>query len=367
MSKKIDLDIEQVDKPTFVKRDLSVVGDDYVHLLHELKEKYRNARIKAAVKVNTGLLEFYWEMGRRIAVLYSTSKYGSAFFDSLSLDLRAEFPNDMGFSSSNIRYVYRWYCFYNQGDTILHQLGEELEMPIEFGLIPWKHHVLIFTKSKNVEEALFYVKQTIDNSWSRRQLELMIEDNFYIKQGKAITNFSDQLPAPQNMLANSILKSKYNFEFLHGDFENERQLEDALAKDITRFLLELGRGFAYVGRQMELSMPSGQTFIPDMIFYHTRLKAYIVIELKVVPFIPEYAGKLNFYVSAVDELLKQSDDNPTIGLLICKSKDDTIVEWSFRGMSTPLGVAEYERNNHLEDILPSAKDIQNIIDVYHPE
>lgn len=362
---------DNIRKPAFVKRDSIVGGKEYAQLLGRLKERFRRSQIKAAVKVNTEMLEFYWTMGREISQLYQSAKWGTAFFDCLSLDLKTEFPNQTGFSSANIRYTKRWYEFYNQQDIILHQLGEEirqqavdeLEMPVEFGQVPWKHHVYIFTHSKSVAEALFYIDKTIANGWSRADLEVEMDDDLYSKEGKAITNFDEKLPAPYSGLAKAILKSPYDFGFVDKRITSERQLEDALAGDITRFLLELGQGFAYVGRQMELKMPGGQTFVPDMIFYHTRLKAYIVCELKVVPFIPEFAGKLNFYVSAVDELMRQDDDNPTIGLLICKSKDNTVVEWSFRGMTQPLGVAEYK----LAKYLPTEEELQRIIETYHED
>lgn len=351
-------------KPAFVKRDSIINGKEYAQLLGKLKERFRRSQIKAAVKVNTEMLEFYWEMGRDISRLYANAKYGTAFFDCLSLDLKAEFPNQTGFSSANIRYTKRWYEFYNHGNTNLQQVAEDLEMPMEFGKIPWFHHVAIFTKSKSIAEALFYIDKTIENGWSRSELEAEIDDDLYKKQSKAVTNFDERLPAPYSNLAKAILKSPYDFGFIDKKITSEYQLENELAKDITRFLLELGQGFAYVGRQMELKMPGGQTFVPDMIFYHTRLKAYIVCELKVVPFIPEFAGKLNFYVSAVDELMRQDDDNPTIGLLICKSKDDTVVEWSFRGMTQPLGVAEYKLMERLNSMLPSEKELKNIIETY---
>lgn len=375
-------------KPAFVKRDSIVSGTEYAQLLGKLKDRFRRSQIKAAVKVNTAMLEYYWEMGRDVSRLYNHAKYGSAFFDCLSLDLKAEFPGQTGFSSANIRYTKRWYEFYNQDNTILHQLGEEFrmpnhhqlgddfkganlqqvvencEMPLDFGRVPWKHHVHIFTHSKSVAEALFYIDKTIENGWSRAELEAEMDDNLYAKQGRAITNFDEKLPAPYSGLAKEILKSPYDFSFIDKKITSEHQLEDELAANITRFLLELGQGFAYVGRQMELKMPAGQTFVPDMIFYHTRLKAFIVAELKVTPFVPEYAGKLNFYVSAVDELMRQDDDNPTIGLLICKSKDNTVVEWSFRGMNQPLGVAEYNLSKRLGQLLPSEKELKDIIDTY---
>ena len=357
--------------PAFVKRDAIVSGKEYMQLLSSLKQRYRKSQIKAAVKVNTAMLEFYWEMGRDISALYEQATYGSAFFDCLSLDLKAEFPGQAGFSTTNIKYAKRWYEFYNQNDINRHRAGDDLEMPIEFGQVPWKHHVYIFTHSKSVDEALFYIKKTIENGWSRSELEAEIDDDLYSKQGRAITNFDEKLPKPYSGLAKAILKSPYDFSFVDRRIKSEKDLENELERNITRFLLELGQGFAYVGRQMELKMPGGQTFIPDMIFYNYKIKAFVVLELKVKPFIPEYAGKINFYVSAVDELLKQEDDNPTIGLLICKSKDNTVVEWSFRGMTQPLGVASYKLNEtmeeHLAKMLPTEEELKRIIETYDEE
>ena len=353
-------------KPAFVKRDTIVTGKEYAQLLGVLKERFRRSQVKAAVKVNTAMLEYYWEMGREVARLYENAKYGSALFDCLSLDLKAEFPGQPGFSVTTIKTVYRWYRFYNQGTKNRQQVVADLEMPFEFGQIPWGQHIRIFTHSHSVAEALFYIWETIENGWSRSELEAEMNNDLYGKHGKAITNFDDNLPAPYSGLAKEILKSPYDFGFIDKKIVNEKQLEDELAGNITRFLLELGKGFAYVGRQMELKMPGGQTFIPDMVFYHTRLKLYIVVELKITPFIPEYAGKLNFYVTAVDELLKQPDDNPTIGLLICKSKDNTVVEWSFRGMNQPLGVAEYKLDisKKAASMLPTESELQRVIETY---
>lgn len=355
-------------KPAFVKRDTIIAGKEYAQLLSSLKERFRRSQIKAAVKVNTTMLEYYWSMGRDISRLHEVAKWGTAFFDCLSLDLKSSFPGQTGFSVTNIKYAKRWYEFYNQSDIIRQRVVDEFDMPADFGMIPWGHHIDIFTRSKSIEEALFYIDETIKNDWSRPELDAEIDDNLYGKRGHALTNFDEKLPAPYSGLAKAILKSPYDFRFIDKKITTEKQLEDELAANITRFLLELGQGFAYVGRQMELKMPEGQTFIPDMIFYHTRLKSYIVCELKVVPFIPDFAGKLNFYVSAVDELMKQSDDNPTIGLLICKSKDDTVVEWSFQGMNQPLGVAEYKLKESISEkaakLLPSEAELQNIIDTY---
>ncbi len=358
--------------PHFLTRSVSIVGSEYAQLLHELKDSFRKAHIKAAVRVNSELLEFYWEMGRKISILKAASKWGSAFYDSLSLDLRADFPNETGFSVRNIRYIARWFNFYSQDNLILQRLVAEssntnpavIEMPNEFGLIPWGQHIEIITKCKSVAEALFYIEQTIEGSWSRPRLKEEIEANLYARHGKAITNFDERLPKPYSGLAKEIIKSPYNFNFIEKSIHSERDLEDELATNITRFLLELGQGFAYVGRQMQLIMPNGKTYIPDMVFYHYRLKAFVICELKYTEFKPEYAGKLNFYVSAVDDLLRQPDDNPTIGLLICKSKDNTEVEWAFRGMSQPIGVAEFEHK--AAQYLPTAEQLQRIIETYHP-
>lgn len=345
--------------PEFTYRDGMSADDNYINWLSELKSRYRKSQAKAAVRVNSALLEFYWTLGRDIVVMHTENKYGSGFFNQLSLDLKNEFPKETGFSVTNIKYMKRWYLFYYEQITIRHQVGdesrqrpvdefhqqvaEELELPQKFVLVPWRHHVEIITKSKSIDEALFYIDKTIENNWSRNTLESKIALDLYKSQGGAVTNFDKTLPQEQSNLAKEILKDPYNFGFLDiAEEHNEKELEDALEKNITQFLLELGKGFAYVGRQMELRMPSGKAFFPDLIFYHTKLKSYIVVELKAVEFEPEFAGKINFYVSAADELLKEPDDNPSIGLIICRSSDKTIVEWSFRGVDRPLGVATYQ-------------------------
>lgn len=360
----------QENKPHFMKRDLTVAGKEYASLLANIKSRFRTLQIKAAVKVNTALLEFYWSLGHDISRLHSESKWGSAFFDSLSLDLKEEFPGQSGLSAANLRYSKRWYEFYSQSDIILHQVGEEFEMPLDFGEVPWRHHIQIFTHAKSVVEALFYIEQTIKGGWSRSQLEVEMANDLYARAAQADSNFDTKLPTPHSGLAKAILKSPYDFGFIDTAIHSERQLEDALINNISRTLLELGSGFAFVGRQMELRMPGGQIFIPDMIFYHTKLKCYIVLELKTGAFIPEYAGKLNFYVSAVDRLMKEADDNPTIGLLVCKSKDKTVVEWSFDGIERPMGVAEYRLNEEIERIskmLPSESEIRNLLNTYDQE
>ena len=359
--------------PEFIKRDGMIASTEYVEWLSTLKQRYRQSQIKAVVRINQSMLEFYWSLGRDIVAMQAESRWGSGFFAQLSQDLKETFPNETGFSVANIRYMKRWYSFYYEqvtnahqvGEELLqqpaaqftaatqnvfaHQVGEELQMPENFALVPWKHHVEIFTKSKSLEEALFYMDQVISGNWSRSRLEDEIKSDLYARQGKAITTFSRPLELPQQQLAQEILKDPLDFNFLHlQKGYNERELEEALVTNVTHFLLELGQGFSYVGRQMELQMPGGQTFFPDLIFYHIPQHRYVVVELKAVEFLPEFAGKLNFYVTAVDELMRGKGDNPSVGLIICKSKDKTVVEWSLKDIQKPLGVAAYQLEEVVE-------------------
>ena len=274
----------------------------------------------------------------------------------------------------------KWYLFFSSIQTIekLHQLGGELhhevnqslirqfhhdgeiDFPQALGLVPWRHQVNIITKCKSDDEAIFYLKKCISDGWSRSTLDNALKANLYRTQGNAISNFSERLPEAQSRLAQEITKENYDFGFITVPVDyKEEHLEAALEKNITRFLLELGTGFAFVGRQIQLVV-GGRTRKIDMLFYHIRLKSYIVVELKVVPFDPEFAGKLNYYVNAVDELIKGEDDNPTIGLLICSDKDETDVRWSFKGINTPMGVSSYDnvRIASVSELLPSAEELQ---------
>ncbi len=365
------------DKPTFTFRDGMTADEGYVQWIADIKQRFRQSQVKAAVRVNTAMLEFYWSLGRDMVELRAESKWGSGFFDQLSLDLRTAFPEETGFSVTNLKYMKRWYAFYNERvanrqrvvDEIRHQAGDELgaairqqpadekgqqvadqlEMPEIFGLVPWKHHVLIISKCQTLDEAIFYINKLTEEGWSRSRLESQMAANLFGSQGAAVTNFEHTLPAPQSQLAKEILKDPYHFGFLSMSEEyEEKDLEDALVSNVTRFLMELGKGFSYVGRQMELQMPGGQTFFPDLLFYHIPQHRYVVIELKVVKYIPEFAGKLNFYVTAVDELLRGEGDNPTVGLIICKSTDKTVVEWSLRDINKPLGVSRYQLEEVVE-------------------
>lgn len=364
------------DVPFFVNRDAKAPTKDYKEWLTDLKQRYRKAQVRAAVKVNEEMLRFYWSLGRDIMIKNAEAKWGSGFLRKTSLELQKEFPNSSGLSYDNLKLARRWYRYYTErilkGEQPVLQMpmkenliGEQpvpqlIEMPSFFAKVPWSHHIVIINKIKDLNAAIFYLHKVVDEGLSREELKHFIENDEYGKHGHALTNFSETLPSVQGNLAKDILKSPYNFDFLQmGEKYTERDFEDKLSRHITDFLLELGNGFAFIGRQKELVMPSGKSYRPDMIFYHTRLHCYVVCELKVVDFEPEFAGKLNFYVSAVDELMRGEGDNPTIGLLICKHKDDMTVEWSFRGMDRPLGVAEYENElKRIKEILPSPEDIK---------
>ena len=368
MEEKKNIDM-RADKPSFVYRDGMIADKEYVAWLSELKRRFQSSQAKAAVRVNTAMLEYYWSLGRDIVKKKAESKWGSGFFNQLSADMRSMFPNETGFSATNLKYTKRWYLFYYEriiirhqaGDELefpnlqrgidesCHQLGDQLEMPELFGKVPWKHHVQIFCHCASLEEALFYINKVIEEGWSRSWLEDQIAANLFNSQGAAITNFDATLPAPQSNLAKELLKDKYNFEFLSMKARyDEHDLEEALVNNITRFLLELGKGFAYVGRQMELRMDDETAFFPDLVFYHIPQKRYVIIELKAMKFMPEFAGKLNFYVTAADKLLKGADDNSSVGLLICKTAKKTIVEWSLQDIQKPLGVATYQLKEVVE-------------------
>ena len=337
--------------PQFVNSESFMSDKNYVKWLSDLKKRIRIAQVKAAINVNVEMLKLYWSLGEDICEKQKQYKWGANFMKSLSLDLRAEFPDVEGFSMANLYHIKKWFTFYSSQIEFFYQAGRKLQklenastqIPDILLLVPWRHHTVIVSKCDTIQAALFYLNKVIEGNMSRAELEHAIEAKLYEHTGKALNNFAVTLPQPQNELANEMLKDPYKFDFISmkGKFD-ERDLENKLAQNITRFLLELGKGFAYVGRQMELDTPSGKSYFPDMVFYHTRLKCYVVIELKVVDFMPEFIGKLNFYVSAADELLKGDDDNPSIGILLCKDKDSSVVEWSLRGITTPLGVASYQ-------------------------
>lgn len=327
-----------------------LIDNEYRNWIKEIKAKIRTTQLKAAVAINSSLIEFYWDLGKMIAE--KQTAWGTQFLERLSKDLKEEFPDMEGFSKTNIYNVRRFYQFYTN-DEFFHQLG---------GKIPWRHHVEIFTKSTSIDEAHFYIQQTIENAWSRDILSLQIKSDLYSRQGKAITNFSKNLPAVDSDLTEQLLKDPYNFDFLTlTEPYRERELENALVENITKFLLELGSGFAYVGRQVPMTV-GGQEYFIDLLFYHLKLRAYVVIELKATSFIPEYAGKLSFYLSAANDLLKHPTDNPTIGLMICKDKNDIVAEYALKDINQPMGISEYQLTklfpNDFKSSLPTIEEIE---------
>lgn len=325
--------------------DILKQDKDYSAFLYELKNRIKSSQIKAAVTVNRELIELYWEMAEKIVEKQQKSQWGDGLLSQMSKDLQEEFPDIKGFSKRNLELMRQWYLFWTDYTAIAKQLVSQ---------IPWGHNLLIASKSKNHEEALFYVQKTIENNWSRAVLTHQIEGNLFVREGKALTNFTASLPAPQSDLARQTLKDPYIFDFLTiREKHDERELEDALIGQVTKFLLELGAGFSFIGRQYKVTVDDDDFYI-DLLFYHVKLHCYIVVELKAVAFKPEFAGKLNFYVSTIDGILKTEKDNPTIGMLICKSKKKTVVEYSLSGVNKPIGVSEYQISNALPDNLKSS-------------
>ena len=354
-----------------------LVSQEYKIWLESLKNKFRSSQIKASIKVNTTLLEFYWDLGEQIVEKQQEYKWGSGFLEKLSRDLSAEFPDVKGFSYTNVKNIRQWFVFWQQlvGElktTKSQQLvGESSvdktkQIVSQIFMIPWGHNIAIIQKCKNIDEAIYYVQNTLKNGISRSVLVHQIESNLYERNGKALTNFENTLPPIQSDLAKEITKDPYNFDFitLTNDYQ-EKELEDALTQNITNFLLELGSGFAFVGRQYKLIV-GGDEFKIDLLFYHIKLKCYVVVELKATSFKPEHAGKLSFYTSAIDGELKNSDDNPTIGILICKSKNNTVVEYALRDINKPLGISEYQLTEILpkeyKSSLPSIEEIEAKLD-----
>jgi len=396
---------------------MSIKDPDFKQWLVDLKARIRQSQMKAAIKVNDELLRLYWDLGHDIVVRQMDAVWGSGFFEQLSKELKSEFPDMKGFSSTNLNYCKRFYQLYSQDKLIRQQLGDEFHPQVvgelqiseiqnnifhpqvvgklenknlpqivgeiqlsenkentirpqvvdEFRndilfLIPWGHQRYIIDKCKSVHEALFYVQKTIKNGWSRAVLMNFIEAGLYHSQGKAITNFDRLLPEVQSDLAKEILKDPYNFDLI-GLTENykEKELEDALVSNITKFLMELGQGFAYVGRQYPIQVGGRERNI-DLLFYHLELRCYVVIELKVKEFEPEHTGKLGYYVTAVNHQLKKDIDNPTIGMLIVKKKNNIDAQYSLESSSQPIGISEYTLSKLLPEnfksSLPSIEEIE---------
>lgn len=343
-----------------------IKSNDYIVLLSELKSKIISVQQKAAIAVNSALIEFYFDLGKMI--VRENKVWGIGFMEQLSKDLRAEFSGMKGFSVTNLRYCKRFYELFSiqpqVGGEILKENHPQVEADlILFSKIPWGHIKLIIDKSETYSIAKFYAENTIENNWSRDVLGLQIKSNLFVRYGRSVTNFKNTLPNPLSELAQQTLKDPYIFDFMTiSQPYKERDIENELIKHITKFLLELGKGFAFVGQQYHLEIAENDYYL-DLLFYHTRLKCYVVVELKNTKFIPEYAGKLNFYLSAVDSIIKDDNDNPTIGILLCRDKNNIEAEFALRDINKPIGVSEFDiiesLPENLKSNLPTIEELES--------
>lgn len=313
----------------------------YQELLDDLKDCIRNARVHAALSVNRELVLLYWQIGQSILERQAKDGWGTKVIERLADDLRREFSDMKGLSRANLFYM-RAFAEAYPSEQIVQQLA---------GQIPWWHNVVIMTRIKDPELREWYIRACIENGWSRAVLMVQIDTRLHERTGMAITNFHCTLPAPQSELAQQILKDPYNFEFLTTyDSMIERDLHKGLLEHLKDFMLELGVGFAFVGSNYHLEIGE-EDFYLDLLFYHLRLRSFVVVELKTVEFKPEYAGKLSFYLSATDDLLRHPQDNSTIGILLCRGKNRVVVEYALRNVHQPIGVAEYQLAKALPDSL----------------
>ena len=372
--------------------------DKYNQILSALKEKIRNARLQAVLSVNTQMLKMYWEIGDAIAQQQKEEGWGAKVIDNLANDLRSEFKDMKGLAPRNLRYMRDFALAYpgftttqetftrlseSEQKAIWQPVVAKLEQPVKgkkkaadkaekvirqplvakiepmqraallAGQITWAHNIVLLNKLPNTDDRIFYAEKTIQNSWSRRMLEMQIESKLHERTGKALNNFENTLPAPQSDLARESFKNPYVFDFLAmGEEMQERELEKALIAHIKKFMLELGKGFAYVGNQYHMEVVDNDYFL-DLLFFNIHLNCFVIFELKVVDFEPEFAGKLNFYITTVDEKIKNVNHNPTIGILLCKTPNKTIVEYALRGVKNPLGVADFELSKALPQKLKS--------------
>lgn len=341
------------------------VDAQYREWISEVSKRFHQSQIKAAVKVNDEMLRFYWQLGKELHDRKDKFSYGQSFYKTISRDLRRELPDVKSFSETNLRYMQKFAELYSEISN-LPQVGEDFrseEIEPLFA-IPWGHHKIIIDKCNgNPKKALFFVNQVIQNNWSHAVLLNFLDTDLYERQGKAITNFNLTLPAMQSDLAQEITKDPYKFDFITlTQSYNEKELKDALMDNIQKFLLELGNGFAFVGREYRIEIGSTENFI-DMLFYHIRLHCYVVVEVKVTEFESSYAGQLGTYVVAVNHQLKTEKDEPTLGLLVCKSKDDIKAQYALEASSQPLGVSAYELSKlipeNFKGSLPSIDEIES--------
>jgi predicted nuclease of restriction endonuclease-like (RecB) superfamily len=336
-----------------MSKKTTAIPKDYAAWLADIKARVATARQRAALAANAELIQLYWQIGHEILQRQSTANWGDKVLDRLASDLREAFPEMKGFSLANVKFMR---AFAQAWPDV--EIGQQA-----VSQLPWGHNVLLLTKLKDAPMRLRYAEQAIAEGWSRSTLEANIRDQLLERQGRAVSNFKARLPSPHSQLAHDTLKDPYLFDFLGlGNKARERAIETGLVRHVTRFLLELGSGFAFVGRQFRLEVEGDEFFI-DLLFYHTRLKCYVVVELKATAFKPEHAGQLNFYLTAVDRQVKSPDDKPTIGLLLCKTRKRTVAEYALSGIDKPIGVAEYrllrDLPQSLTASLPTVEELES--------
>lgn len=327
---------------------------EYKEFFKEIKEKILTSQVKAALAVNHELINLYWEIGSKIHLKQKSEGWGAKTVENLAKDLKSTFPEMKGFSLTNIKYMVQFAKEYPEFAISQQVVGQ----------IPWGHNILLLQKLETLQDRFWYAHKTIEHGWSRNVLLHWLDSGLHKREGKAITNFQITLPSPQSDLAHQALKDSYCFDFLTlKDKHDEQELESGLLDHVQRFLLELGAGFSLVGRQVHLEV-GGQDFYIDLLFYHYKLRCFIVVELKATDFKPELVGKMNFYLSAVDDKMKHPDDKSTIGLLLCKGKNKVVAEYALRDINKPIGISQYEAKiieslpDDLKGSLPSIEQIE---------
>jgi predicted nuclease of restriction endonuclease-like (RecB) superfamily len=338
----------------------------YAEFLRDLKERIRSAQIRAALSVNREILSLYWYIGKSITDRQQAEGWGTAVIGRLGKDLQAAFPGIAGFSRPNIYRMRAFYLAYAGSYEIVSQPARQSDPgpPEPMASLPWFHNVLLVEKVKDADERLWYAHKAIEHGWSRAVLDHHIDTGLCRRQGKALTNFQQTLPPPQSDLAQQVLKDPYQFDFLTlADEARERELERGLLEHIRDFLIELGVGFAFVGSQVPIEV-GGREFYIDLLFYHLKLRSYVVVDIKTIPFEPEFAGKMNFYLSAADDQLRHPDDRPSIGLILCKTGNRVIAEYALRDITKPVGVSSYVTKlteslpKELRGSLPTVADLE---------
>ena len=366
-----------------IKGNNTLLPNGYTQWRKDIEQLIDTAKLHTALNVNIGTLTLYWNIGKSILQKQGQEGWGKQVIEQLSKDLISRYPDDRGYSVRNLRYMKRFASAYPDFPILQVPLAELKELPIlqatlaelenegkEFVQVPlaqisWYHHISLLPKVKDKAERAYYITETAQNGWSRDVMLLQIDNGYIHAKGHAINNFEQTLPPPQSDLARYIFKDPYNFSFIGTvALQNELDIEKSLTSKITDFLLEMGRGFAYIGRQYHISV-DGDDYYIDLLMYHLKLHCYVVVELKAVEFKPEFVSKLNFYISAVDDLVKSPEDKPTIGLLLCRTKSNKKAEFSLRGITQPMGIAQYETEKLFADVasaLPQIENLENSMD-----